>query len=329
MKIKFKLYSLLKLSAVLVAFVFIIHLFFPSLAHSLRFNHLDLNSSENSEKIINSEEQSETEKEKEQKILKNLSKIDVSFVQNKGQVKNDAVEFFANIFTGYVYVQNDGLTYNIIEKEENIENEENQPSREEPSNRRQRGYVFNEKFVTSNDLVIKGESQSEAKISFFGQDEENNGNVSSYSKLSYEKVWDNIDVELVATGGNIEKVFYVDPKGDPQDIEMQIEGADNLYISEEGRLILETVSGEIAMTAPVAFQNDKDGKKQSVQVSYEILGDGKYGFNVGEYDEERILVIDPLLAGTAFGNGDYMEVNAVTTDVSGNIYAVGYAYFPW
>ena len=329
MKIKFKLYSLLKLSAVLVAFVFIIHLFFPSLAHSLRFNHLDLNSSENSEKIINSEEQSETEKEKEQKILKNLSKIDVSFVQNKGQVKNDAVEFFANIFTGYVYVQNDGLTYNIIEKEENIENEENQPSREEPSNRRQRGYVFNEKFVTSNDLVIKGESQSEAKISFFGQDEENNGDVSSYSKLSYEKVWDNIDVELVATGGNIEKVFYVDPKGDPQDIEMQIEGADNLYISEEGRLILETVSGEIAMTAPVAFQNDKDGKKQSVQVSYEILGDGKYGFNVGEYDEERILVIDPLLAGTAFGNGDYMEVNAVTTDVSGNIYAVGYAYFPW
>ena len=333
---KINYFSLQKFGAVLMTFVFVSNLCSPLLVHGLRPDFLNSDTSENSwesdpvtvdnEKtgIESSEELDETERE--QKILKNLSKIDVSFIQNKGQVKNDAVEFFANIFTGYVYVQNNGLIYNIIEKEENIEkveNRENQSFREKPSNRRQKGYVFNEKFVATNDLAIKGESRSEAKISFFGQDKENNGDVSSYDKLSYREVWDNIDVELVATGGNIEKVFYVDPKGNPEDIKMQIEGADNLYVSRDGRLILETVSGEIAMTAPVAYQNDKDGKKQKVQVSYEILRDGKYGFSVGEYDKESTLVIDPLLAGTALSNDGYMEVNAVTTDASGNIYAVG------
>ena len=340
MKIKFLF--LRKFGAVLMTFVFVSNLCSPLLVQGLRPDFLNSNSSENfwesdSATVDNEEagiEPSEEldEAEREQELLKNLNKIDVSFIQNKGQVKNDSVEFFANIFTGHIYVQNDGLTYNIIEKEERgekIENEEDQLFREKPSSRRQKGYVFNEKFVTTNDLTIKGEDRSNAKMSFFGKDKENNGDVPSYNKLSYDDVWSNIDVELAATGGNVEKIFYVNPNGNSKDIKMQIEGADDLYVSEDGRLILETVSGEIAMTAPIAFQNDKDGKKQKVQVSYEILGDGKYGFNVGEYDEERTLIIDPLLAGTAFGSGDYMEVNAITTDVSGNIYAVGYAYFPW
>jgi hypothetical protein len=256
--------------------------------------------------------------------------LHIPFVENQGQVNNDRVRFSANLFSGPFFVTDDNLTYVINKKEEDKQEAEKKrgegyskiKASHESTNIT--SYSLKERFLdgAGNPIPVspEGEDQSQSKVNYLlGNDSSKwKQNVETYDTLKLGEPWNNIKVGLKAYGKNVEKIFTVGSGGNPSDIQMQFDGADRLEISASGELVVKTSPGDISLSKPIAFQNI-NGERKDVAVRYTISENNGYGFEVGEYDPNEPLVIDPLLASTYIGGSDDEWSSAITIDPSGDV----------
>ncbi|MDP2990255.1 MAG: SBBP repeat-containing protein, partial [Kiritimatiellota bacterium] len=61
-----------------------------------------------------------------------------------------------------------------------------------------------------------------------------------------------------------------------------------------------------------------------VEVAYVLDEEGTVSFKLGDYDRNKVLVIDPLLASTFIGGGGADAVQAMAVDSQTNVYVAGY-----
>jgi hypothetical protein len=145
--------------------------------------------------------------------------------------------------------------------------------------------------------------------------------VKSYAKIVYENIYDNIDLAYYASLGSLKYEFIVRPGGDPNDIRLRYSGDTDMRIGDDGGLEIATPLGSITEQAPVTFQ-----EQRSIQSRFLLEGD-ELRFDVGEYDADKVLVIDPW--GTYLGgSGDDLAGSTnfptrVSCDASGNIFVGG------
>jgi len=220
-------------------------------------------------------------------VLRKVSAVQIPFIENKGQIKNGAVKYYAKTMGGTVFVTETGeLVYSL-------------PKAEEGKDRK--GWSIKERFVGGKTIQAAGEEQAVTKVSYFrGKDPKKwQHDIATYNLVSLGEVYKGIEVKLKAYGNNIEKLLYVKPKADPKSICLNIDGAKGLKVTDAGELEVSTDIGAVRFTKPVAFQ-EVNGKKDYVEVSY-VTKDSGYGFKVGTYDRSNELVIDPLLASTLLG----------------------------
>jgi len=149
--------------------------------------------------------------------------------------------------------------------------------------------------------------------------------IPAYNSIDINNIYDGIDLSIEVNGNTIEKFFKLNPGSSVNDIKVLIEGADLLSIGNDGKLIVETSGRSVSFTKPIAFQEINKERKY-VSAEYIVFGD-QYGFNLGEYNEELPLFIDPLLASTYLGGnqtdlpyGPFIEV-----DDSGYVYVCGFS----
>jgi uncharacterized delta-60 repeat protein len=265
-------------------------------------------------------------------ITSESSSLRIPFIQNHGQIDNARVSYYANIFSGTLYVTENSLVYSILEKKEDpkTENRDNDPIT--LNDRRESEFsmiAIEEQFVNAQGnahmFEAVGKNMGEAKVSYFksGNEDDWKRGLPVFEDLDLGHVWKNVSVSLKAWRNNVEKIFTVHPKGDPMSIRIKVGGADALSLALDGSLVLHVGEKKIAMTAPVAFQLDDSGQKIDVAVKYRILGDGLYSFDVGGYDVGRKLVIDPLLAGTFLGGSGNEEYPTVAVGGDGSVYVLG------
>ena len=76
----------------------------------------------------------------------------------------------------------------------------------------------------------------------------------------------------------MEKLFYVKPGIEPNNIQVMVSGAKSLSVNDRGELEVETSLGIVKFTKPVAYQ-EKDSKKKYIEVAYAVNGD-RYGFKL-------------------------------------------------
>src|SRR5205807_1861143 len=89
-----------------------------------------------------------------------------------------------------------------------------------------------------------------------------------------------------------------------------------------GDLILGSHVGNLRMHKPVAFQEDRGGRKL-VEASFVVKGK-QVAFALGDYDHSRELVIDPSITYSTFLGGSLEDDGlAIATDASGNAYVTG------
>lgn len=176
------------------------------------------------------------------------------------------------------------------------------------------------------DLDVVGVDELPGKSHYFmGADRTSwRTGVSQYARAELYKVYPGIDLAYYGTGGLIEYDFVVSPGAEPERIRVRVEGANEMSLDDGGDLVLSLDGGDIIHRAPVLYQV-VGGERRSIEGRFVVHGSQIFGFEVGEYDREHPLVIDPVLTYSSFfgGHGDDLGVD-VAVDPTGHIYVGGF-----
>ena len=276
----------------------------------------------------------------DQTTLDKIAALSVPFVPNAGQWDARAA-FAAKTFAGTLFVTRSGeLVYSLPGKVIDTAQPKTADShlRGRHPAARTAGWALTETVVDAQGMP-RSMSQStlkapagilpmEGKVSFgIGNDPAKHAdNLNSYERVNLGDMYPGVNVQLRATGSNVEKIFTVAAHHDPQQIHIRIKGAEKLEIGTQGELIAHTGNGPVAFTAPIAFQEAATGERRAVAVAYQLDAEReRYGFSVGPYDRALPLTIDPLLQSTYLGGtgGDYTTAMAIHP-ASGEVYVAGY-----
>ena len=263
----------------------------------------------------------------------NSAKSSVSFTENKGQISDQNYNprpdvLFSGEANGLTFhIRKDGISYQTSRVDSWKQQDENLPEgmREEGKTdsipdqmtiyRTDINWLgFNKDYTIEN-----GESTAGFNNYYLPSCPDGAMNVKSYTDVTFKNLYDGIDVKWYEKDGQLEYDFIVAPNSDYTKISWEIKGADRISIGENGQLIIETPLGNIEEQAPIAFQGET-----IVEAAWKIDGN-KIGFQLGSYNENEVLIIDPVvrLWGTYYGGSRYEYESSCATDASGNVYLAG------
>jgi hypothetical protein len=148
--------------------------------------------------------------------------------------------------------------------------------------------------------------------------------VPQFAKVRYNDIYPGIDLLFYGNQRQLEYDFIVSPRRRPSAIRLAIDGAQSVRLNSNGDLVLGTRSQPIRMQRPIAYQ-DIDGTRRPVAVRYRLMRGDTVGFDVGRYDTNAPLVIDPLVLvhSSYLGGFGWDEPNDMALDAAGNTYVTG------
>ena len=115
-----------------------------------------------------------------------------------------------------------------------------------------------------------------------------------YAKAQFQQVYPGIDVVYRGSQGRLEYDFAIAPHANPNKIRLAFRGVDGLGLDDHGNLVLRAEEHSIRQSTPTVYQVI-EGKRRDVASGYVLLGDNEVGFELGAYNKEYPLMIDPVL----------------------------------
>lgn len=149
--------------------------------------------------------------------------------------------------------------------------------------------------------------------------------VTQYGRVQYDQVYPGISLAFYGNHRQVEYDFVVAPRADYRQIRLKYRGAGKKSIDTvTGDLILVTGSGqELRQQKPFIYQLVASERKR-IHGGYRLNRKGEVEFQIGPYDRNLPLVIDPsFVFSTYFGGGADDIGYAVARDSSGNTYIAG------
>ena len=148
-----------------------------------------------------------------------------------------------------------------------------------------------------------------------------------YEKVTYENLYDGIDLQTWGQRSHLKYEFHVAPGADYRQIQVQYEGIGGLSVDANGVLHVSLGDGwgDVVDDAPQVYQVI-DGQQVAVVGQFVLLDDHTYTFQItGSFDPGKELVIDPNLAwSTYLGGSDSDSGLNIATDAAGNVLVTGY-----
>ncbi|HWW13818.1 MAG TPA: choice-of-anchor tandem repeat GloVer-containing protein [Candidatus Dormibacteraeota bacterium] len=164
---------------------------------------------------------------------------------------------------------------------------------------------------------------------FIGNDPANwHTNVPTFAKVRYKNIYPGIDLVYYGNQSQLEYDFVVAPGVDAHRINLSFESRSKLHrsrIDDSGDLVIDVDGREVRFRKPFVYQPASEpGGKTAISAKYVLRANNKIGFELGQYDRSKQLVIDPVLAySTYIGGNDYDSGFGVAVDASGNIFVAG------
>ncbi len=147
--------------------------------------------------------------------------------------------------------------------------------------------------------------------------------IPQFARVRYSQVYPGIDLVYYGKQGKLEYDFEVAPGADPAQVALQFQGADDLRLDHNGDLALAEGENEMRLEAPRVYQT-VDGEQKPVSGKFVLRAERQVGFEIGDYDRSRALVIDPVLTYSTYLGGSGTELSpSIAVDSAFNAYVVG------
>jgi len=243
----------------------------------------------------------------------------LTFELNQGQT-GPQVNFLSRS-TGYTaFLTVDGIVLTLRPSQASA------PGKSHPASTHAAPAVVRMKLVGSNPSVAIGEDPKPGKVNYFiGNDRSKwHTNVPTYGRVRYKNIYPGIDLIYYGNNRQLEYDFAVSAGANPNAIQFDIEGANNIAVDDRGNLVFKTKSGELRFQAPAIYQ-ELSGTRVPIQGTYLMKGASRVGFQVKGYDAGKALVIDPALAySTYIGGSGTDQPTGIAVDNNGCVYLSGY-----
>jgi hypothetical protein len=130
---------------------------------------------------------------------------------------------------------------------------------------------------------------------FAGPDSRNwRTGIPTFKRVQVANVYPGIDLSYMGAQGRLEYEFAVSPKGEPNQITLEIGGVDDMQIHRDGHLELKSLHHALSLHSPVAYQQTASGKKYVV-AKYRLVDKHRVGLVVSAYDRSKTLFLGPVL----------------------------------
>lgn len=145
----------------------------------------------------------------------------------------------------------------------------------------------------------------------------NINHIPGFEKITYQNIFPKIDLEYtIHPIIGIKYAYIVHPGAKPDDIRFAYNKSSQLL---DAKIQVPTLFGNITDHAPLTFYQSDE---QSIIESRFLQQGNSYGFQLGAYDPEKTIVIDPWVQTPVFAT-NWDCIWELDTDAAGNVYIIG------
>jgi uncharacterized repeat protein (TIGR01451 family) len=147
--------------------------------------------------------------------------------------------------------------------------------------------------------------------------------VPTFRAVRYDEIYPGISLTYYGNQQQLEYDFAVAAGANPRLVRLAFDAGVQPQLAESGDLLLRTAGGEVRQQRPIIYQQ-MEGRRQLIDGHYVLLGKRQVGFEIGSYDRNRTLVIDPTLVYSTYlgGGGDDLG-SSIAVDSNNNVYIAG------
>lgn len=250
-------------------------------------------------------------------------KLPLSFEPNRGQ-SDQRVKFLANGGTYELFLTQSSAVLELTHSSFN------------DSSRRLESRALRNHLISVSSLginfvggspssTILGLDQLPGKTDYFiGRNPKNwRTGVPSFRRVRYRDVYPGTDLVFYGNQHQLEFDCVLSPGADPHQIGLRIQGASHVRIDRAGNLQLGTEDGEIELRKPTIYQPSPSGRTE-VAGRYVLDANDIVRFQIGDYDSERSLVVDPTLIYSTYLGGSSTEApGGIAVDSQGDAFVGG------
>ncbi len=250
----------------------------------------------------------------------------LSFKENKNQWDKQAL-FQTDLQSGAVFLSRDSFTFIMADTADmNRVRHGHHPWMYQANlDLTVHGHIFRQVFENANaSVAVTGSNKLHEYFNYYlGNDKSKwASGVGAYYNISYQNLYNNIDLQVSSRGVNMKYDFVVKSGANPADIKMNYVGTNGIQLVN-GDLILKTSIGDVTDTKPYAYQLI-NGERQTVNCIYKMKGNSVWFEFPDGYNKSAELVIDPTLIFSTYSGSDADNFGySATYDSKGNAYAAG------
>jgi len=241
------------------------------------------------------------------------------FIQNVGQW-NTNIASRAEISGGAIYLCKSRVIYNFVDTRD-FKLLHADPYHTDTCS--VHGQAFFLDWVNPNKSVdiISQDEYPEYYNYFIGNDSSKwKSGVHAYSNVSYQNLYEGINLSLNAEGADLEYTYTVSPRADVSLIKIKISGAEGVYV-QGGDLHINSHLVQIIEKSPYAYQII-NGKQVAVACNFNVSNGSIESFELPDgYDKSQPLIIDPVVIFASYSGS-----KADNFGFTGTYDAKGYAY---